>query len=200
MKLGKLMFVLCSLNALTATAWAWDLGTFSFGLNAPSINGKTDARNVEIGDILHDTSDSTFYGCVAASSGTCSSWVPLGGSAAANVVVSSSSGEAIERARISWSGGTPQVDFETGNWLSSPTDVGTGEVSFTMTGFSAQPSCFCTHRISPAPTASTVLRSCVAKATSATALTVYASYLNGSLQFALEDSTDGLDIQCAGSR
>lgn len=61
-------------------------------------------------------------------------------------VTSNTSGtERIERARITFSGGTPSVNSQSGTWISSLTDNGTGDTTANIAAgiFSATPACTC---------------------------------------------------------
>lgn len=63
-----------------------------------------------------------------------------------SVTSASTGAERIERAEIRYSGGTPSVFSQSGSWISSVTDVGTGQASPQISGFSSAPVCVCSSK------------------------------------------------------
>lgn len=82
-------------------------------------------------------------------------------------VTSNSSGlERVERARVTYSGGTPTIVSQSGSWISSLTDNGTGDTQEIIASgiFSATPTCFCNNE------AGNSFRKCLVIPTSSTSI------------------------------
>lgn len=60
-----------------------------------------------------------------------------------SVSSSSSSAERLDRARISYSAGTPSVATQSGSWISGVADTAVGRVTLTWTAYSSAPVCTC---------------------------------------------------------
>lgn len=117
-------------------------------------------------------------------------------------VTSNSTGiERVERARVYWSSGTPTIRDQSGSWLGTATDTGTGQTNIAMTSglWSSVPACWCKYQIT-LTSGSTVYRDCQATATTTTNLRVTAFALDSTAHVGFEDATDNLDIGCMGPR
>jgi hypothetical protein len=58
---------------------------------------------------------------------------------ASGIVPQAGAGDIIQRARITFSGGTPSIADQSGTWITGLTDNGPGDTSLTITGFSVAP-------------------------------------------------------------
>jgi hypothetical protein len=109
-------------------------GERSLGFIAPTIAGKGNVYSPATGEILYDSSDSTFYGRTHGGA-----WTALGSST--SVVSSTTSAERIERATVVCNG-TPSVT-PSGSWLSTKTTISGGQCTYTISSglFNASPDC-----------------------------------------------------------
>lgn len=78
MKKGFSVIIISTL-LVSALAYASSIGVLSSGFFAPEIDGKGNIPNPEIGAIVLDSSDSTFYGNI--NGNTTTGWIALGGQA-----------------------------------------------------------------------------------------------------------------------
>lgn len=100
-------------------------------------------------------------------------------------------------ASINWVAGTPTIQNQIGSWISSLTDVGTGEATINITSgvFSSTPLCTCSANGSGAGTNP---RLCAVSESSATSSTLYGYYINAG-SVTMDDSSGAIKIQCQGA-
>jgi hypothetical protein len=177
------MAVLCFI--LSAQAQAEVLGT---GFNAPTIAGKANVYSPLTGELIYDSSDTTFYGYNG------SSWQSLGGT---SVIQSSGGGnERVSRFRVaSCTSGTCTITSQSGTTGNHVSDVsynsGGGtpyyDVTFVSGVFSASPTCVCNAEIVGG-------QWCTVEPQSATALKVSLRGHDGSVV------TPAFSVICMGAR
>jgi hypothetical protein len=123
-------------------------GTNSRGLNfnSPTVNDKANVSNPQMGELVFDTSDSTFYGNI---DGTGSGWTPLSIPTGSNQVLSNGT-ENIQRATVSISSASAcSVTLQSGSWITGASASGS-VCTLTLSGFTGDPSCVATRNNSSA--------------------------------------------------
>lgn len=160
----KTRFILITILALCSTSAFADNSSYRLlgtGFFAPSVVGKSNVYSPEVGAIIYDETDSTFYGYNHSGS-----WTVLS-TASANVSSASTGQERIERISIS-GGSVPSISSQSGAWVSSLTRNSAGSVTLNIASgeFSSAPTCTCNAvgtsvgyagcNITPAPTSTAV--------------------------------------------
>ncbi len=139
MKVAQLVLLIGSFfTTFQAHAGEWHLFRGAdFG--APVINGKSNVPTPDIGDIVFDSSDSTFYGRINSTS-----WTALSGGSGGNVSNPSGVPTVVATALVDNSSGTPSITrSDDSGW--SVSACGTACVDVTISGtFSSAPNCTCT--------------------------------------------------------